>query len=119
MIEKPYHPRKHPRHKLLNTFVTNKLGICRLFDLSSGGVSFGCSSSKDIPGRLVIDILDDDGLHLIDLPVERVWAAKNNDLNTATIYDTVVGAKFSDDLSPEQQVTLDQLLEVLSEKILQ
>ncbi len=102
--------RCHHRHKLENTFVVNPQGVYRVFDLSSGGVSFGCSSERDIPERLVIDLVDDKGLHLIDLPIDKVRVAKNEDFNTTSIYATVVGAKFNDDLSSDQRLILNQLL---------
>ena len=66
--------RSSPRHKLINTFVVNQQGVCRVFDLSSGGVSFGYSSKKGIPERLVVDIIDDKGLHLLEAGYYRAGA---------------------------------------------
>lgn len=103
--------RKHERHKLENTFVVNQKGVCRVFDLSAGGVSFGCTSEREIPESLTIDIIDDSGAQLFDMPVETVWAAPNKEMNTASIYEVIVGARFRDDLTPEQQFVLDQLFE--------
>ena len=102
--------RKHYRQKLLNTLVVNKPGRCRILDLSLGGVSFGCIDKSDIPDRLVVDVEDDKGLHLIDLPVERVWVAESHDSNFSEFYDTIVGARFKNPLAPDQQATLNQLL---------
>lgn len=73
-------------------------------------MSFGCIDRRDLPQELVIDIVDDQGFHLPDLPVAQVWSAKNEDINTDRIYKTVVGARFSDELTAEQQATLNQLL---------
>lgn len=102
--------REHPRHKLVNTFIVSEQGVYRVFDISKRGMSFGCIDRRDIPEELFIDIVDDQGFHLPDLPVAKVWSAKNKDLNTDRIYKTVVGAKFSDELTTEQQSTLNQLL---------
>ncbi len=104
-------PRKHSRQDLNRTLVLDDQGTCRVFNLSLSGVSFGCAGYRDIPERLIIDIVDDKGLHLLDLPIHRVWSAKNPDASTAGIYDTIVGAKFRGDLSPHQQSALNQLLE--------
>jgi hypothetical protein len=107
--------RQHSRHKLNNTFVVNQSGVCRVFDLSSGGFSFGCTSNREIPEILVVDIVDDKGLHLLDLSVKTIWAAKNEDLNTASIYEIIVGAAFKNDLSSEQQSALERLLTFLKD----
>lgn len=112
-------PREHRRQNLSNTLVVDHQGTCRVFNLSSSGVAFGCTGYRAIPERLIIDIVDDKGLHLLDLPINRVWAAKNQDISTAAIYETVVGAKFSDDLSPDQQSALNQLLEFFNKNSLQ
>ncbi|WP_459947577.1 hypothetical protein [Desulfocastanea catecholica] len=104
----------------MNTFVVNRQGIYCIFDIGSGGVSFGCSSERDISERLVIDIADDKGLHLLDLPINKVWVAKNTDFCSTSICDTVVGAKFDTNLmTPDQQSTLNQLMEFLSKNKLQ
>ncbi len=108
--------RKHSRYKLIKTLVVIQHEGVRVFDLSSGGVSFGCPSDKDIPERLVVDIVDDKGLHLLDFPVYIVWIAKNQDPDTVAAYDRIVGAKFNHDLSPDQLSTLNQLLPFLNEK---
>jgi hypothetical protein len=104
-------PRKHYRQDLNRTLVLDDQGTCRVFNLSLSGVSFGCAGYRAIPERLIIDIVDDKGLHLLDLPIHRIWSAKNQDVSTAAIYDTIVGAKFTAELSPNQQSALNQLLE--------
>ena len=107
-----HQPRKHPRYKLANTFVVNKQGVCRVFDLSRGGVSFGCTAEVKIPENWTADIRDDNGAHLPNISMKTVWTSKNNDMNTASIYKIVVGAEFNTDFSPEEQSTLDQLFMV-------
>jgi len=107
-----HQPRKHRRHKLTNTFVVDGHGVCRVFDLSQGGVSFGCTSEVKIPDIWTVDIRDDTGVHLPDISMKTVWTAKNEDMNTASIYQIVVGAEFDKDLSSEEQSILDQLFVV-------
>lgn len=85
-----------------------------MFDLSPGGISFGCTRERNIPETLIVDIVDDSGLHLIDLIVKTVWAAKNTDLSTSSIYEIVVGAEFPNDLSADQRVVLERYLATLS-----
>lgn len=111
MVPDTSDPRKHCRLNLNRTLVLDDQGTCRVFNLSLSGVSFGCAGYRDIPERLIIDIVDDKGLHLLDLPIHRVWSAKNQDASTAAIYDTIVGARFTAELSPNQQFALNQLLE--------
>ena len=115
MQEKTLKARKYPRLRLTDTFVVSQQGACRVFDLSPGGVSFGCTSERRIPEILTVDIVDNMGLHLLDLPLKTIWAAKNKDLCTSSIYEVIVGAKFENDLSPEQQAALNQILHFLED----
>ncbi len=105
-------PRKHPRHKLANTFIVNKDGVCRVFDLSHGGICFGCTSEVEIPDTWIVDIVDNGGTHLPELSMRTVWTAKNQDLNSASIYEIIVGAAFNEDLSPEDRSAFDHLFTV-------
>ena len=115
MTTKQLKNRQHHRHKLSNTFVINEKGVCRVFDLSTGGFSFGCTSRREIPETLTVDIVDNQGLHLLDLSVKTIWAARNEDLNTSSIYEIIVGAKFNNDLSSEQQSALEGLVMILKD----
>ncbi len=100
---------------MTDAFVVNQQGACRVFDLSSGGVSFGCTSEREVPEILTVDIVDNAGLHLLDLPLKTIWAAKNMDRSTSSIYEVIVGAQFNNELSPEQQAALNQLLKLLND----
>ena len=102
--------RQHLRLKAENTFAINQKRVCRVFDLSVGGVSFGCTSDHDITEKTIVDIIDNYDLQLFDIPIETVWIAKNNDMNTNTIYKTMIGAKFKTDLSDDQRSVLGRLL---------
>ncbi len=104
-----HQPRKHSRHKPANTFIVNKQGVCRVFDLSRGGLCFGCTSDTEIPDTWTVDIIDNAGTHLPDLSLRTVWTTKNHDLNSASIYEIIVGAAFNEDLSPEEQSAFDHL----------
>lgn len=115
MHSKQHKNRQHHRHKLSNTFVINEKGVCRVFDLSSGGFSFGCTSGRKIPETLTVDIVDNRGLHLLDLSVKTIWAAKNKDMDTSSIYEIIVGAKFNNELSSEQQSALEGLVMILKD----
>ena len=115
MITNHHETRKYPRHRLTDTFVVNQEAVCRVLDVSSGGVSFGCTSERKIPEIWTVDIIDNKGVHLFDIPVRTVWAGKSKDARTSSIYEMVVGAQFNNNiLSPEQKSALDQLLTFLN-----
>ena len=115
MTSNHHETRKHPRHRLTDTFVVNQEAVCRVLDVSSGGVSFGCTSERKIPEIWTIDIIDNKGVHLLDIPVRTVWAGKSKDSRASSIYEMVVGAQFNSNiLSPEQKSALDQLLAFLN-----
>lgn len=103
--------RRYPRHKLTNAFIVNQKGVCRIFDLSTGGISFGCTSKRVIPETITIDIVDNHGLHLYDLSIKSVWKAENKDMNTSSIYDVIIGAEFHNQLSSEQQMAIKGIID--------
>jgi hypothetical protein len=116
MTSNNHETRKHPRHRLTDTFVVNQEAVCQVLDVSSGGISFGCTSERKIPEIWTVDIIDNKGVHLLDFPVKTVWAGKNKDSKSSLIYEMVVGAQFNNNkLSPEQKSALDQLLTFLKE----
>ncbi len=101
---------------MTDTFVVNQEAVCQVLDVSSGGVSFGCTSERKIPEIWTVDIIDNKGVHLLDFPVKTVWAGKNTDSKSSSIYEIVVGAQFNNNkFSPEQKSALDQLLAFLKE----
>ena len=105
--------RQHLRLKAENTFAINQKRVCRVFDLSVGGISFGYTSDHNITEKTIVDIIDNYDLELFDIPIETVWLAKNNDMNTKAIYKTMIGAKFKTDLSDDQRSALGRLLAVI------
>lgn len=105
--------RKHPRHKVIDTFIVNQESICQIFNLSSEGIAFGCTVGSKIPNTLTVDIFNNAGLHLLNIPLKKVWLASNKELDTSSMYEVILGAKFCEKLSLEQQAALDQIIEFL------
>jgi hypothetical protein len=112
---RPDHPesRRHPRHKIIDTFIVNQESICQIFNLSSEGIAFGCTIDSKIPNTLTVDIFNNAGLHILNIPLEKVWLATNEGQETPSMYEVILGAKFCERLSREQQTALDQILEFL------
>ena len=106
--------RQHLRLKPENTFAISQKRVCRVFDLSVGGLSFGCIDENEIPQESTVDIIDNYGLKLFDLPVETVWTAKNTDMNTGSIYKTIMGVKFKSKLSDDQRSSIGKLISKLN-----
>ena len=84
-----------------------------IFDLSSGGFSFGCINERELPGKWTVDIINDKGVHLWDLPVETVWTKKHNTSSKTSIHSVKVGARFLEDMSTVNKSALKELLEFL------
>ncbi len=105
--------RKYKRLHPENTFVINQQCVCRVFDFSQGGLSFGCTSEREVPDIMAIDIIDDSGLKIYSLPVEIIWVGKNKDINTESIYKMTVGVKFNKKNSYDQQVKLNKLTRLM------
>jgi hypothetical protein len=102
--------RKNLRHKLTDTFVVIREGVCQVINLSSGGFSFGCVNERELPEKWTVDIVNNKGVHIWDLPVRTVWAEKNCQLEKSSIYAVKVGVKFENGLSLEHQSALNELV---------
>ena len=105
--------RKYRRHKLENTFIINQEGVCQVLDLSVEGLSFRCTKDRIFPETLTIDIVNNSGVHIWDLPIKTIWAEKINTHSFSSIHTVKMGAKFHDNLSPEHLYALNQLLGLL------
>ena len=105
--------RKYLRHKPKDTFVINKDGVCQVLDLSSKGVSFGCTKERTFPETWTVDIVNNTGIHIWDLPIKTVWAEKNNTYPSSSIHPVKMGAKFDEKLTSEHLSALTELLEFL------
>ena len=102
--------RKNRRHKLENTFIINQEGVCQVLDLSTEGLSFRCTENRKFPETLTIDIVNNSGVHIWDLPIKIIWSEKINTHSFSSIHTVKIGAKFLDTLSPENLSALNQLL---------
>ena len=102
--------RRNPRRKLDNTFIINQEGVCQVLDLSAEGLSFRCTENRKFPETLTIDVVNNSGVHIWDLPIKIIWVEKINTHSFASIHTVKIGAKFRDNLSPENLHALNQLL---------
>ena len=109
--------RKYRRHKLENTFIINQDCVCQVLNLSIGGISFGCTADQIFTGTWIVDIVNNSGVRIWDLPIKIIWTDKNNTHSSSSIHTVKMGAKFNANLSPEQLYALSQLLERLREDI--
>lgn len=108
--------RRFKRHKLQNTFVVGQEGICQVLDLSADGVSFGCTKLRKFSEISTVDIIDSSGFQIWDLPIETIWAEKNDAYPTSSIHALKMGARFHKDLTNEQISALSQLMQFLEEE---
>ncbi len=111
MISDYRESRKHRRRNVNDTFVVNQENICQIFNLSSGGVAFGCTVASKIPQTLTVDIVDNAGVHLFDIPLKKVWIDTSKKMDTSSMYEVVLGAKFGRKLSHEEQGAIDKILD--------
>ena len=107
--------RRFHRHKLENTFVVNQEGVCQVLDLSVEGVSFGCTRVRKFSEILTVDIIDNSGIQIWDLPIETIWAEKNDAYPSSSIHAVKMGARFHKDLTHEQISALSHLMAFLRE----
>ena len=110
--------RRYLRHKLEDTFVVNQEGICQVIDISPTGISFRCTNVRNFPETLTVDVVNNSGLHVWDLPIKAIWVEKNNADPISSIYALRLGAKFDEDLTPEHLLAITNILSY-SEKDLQ
>lgn len=108
--------RKYRRHKLDDTFIINREGVCQVLDLSSEGVSFGCTKERKFPETWTIDIVNNSGVHIWDLPIKTIWTEKNDAYPSSSIHAVKMGARFHETITSEHLSALTQLLEFLSEE---
>ncbi len=110
--------RRHHRHKLEDTFVINQGGICQVLDLSPTGISFGCTNERKFPETLTVDVVNNTGMHIWDLPIKPIWVEKNNADSFSSLYVSRLGAKFDENLTSEHLSAITSMLNY-SEKDLQ
>lgn len=93
--------RRRQRHEFTNAAIITLKGISQLIDISSGGISFRCRKEQCFSKRWDVDIVDSSGIHLYELPVEKVWESVEEKKKYVSIFTTTVGVKFKR-LSPKQ-----------------
>jgi hypothetical protein len=101
--------RKQERHQYTEAVTLCPEGLSQVIDICSGGISFKCCCERCLITKWKVDIVDSCGIHLQELPVEKVWESVEDKKNDDYIYKTAVGVKFKD-LSPEQASALYQLI---------
>ena len=102
--------RRQQRHKLEDTFVINQEGICQVHDLSPTGISFGCTNERKFSETLTVDIINNTGTSIWDLPIKPVWVEKNNADSFSSIYVARLGAKFDENLTIEHLSAIASIL---------
>ncbi len=105
--------RQDRRYNLPGTFVINANGVGEILNVSHGGLSFGCVKDRELPESLTIDIVNSRGVHIWDIPVEKVWLKRCDSTYHYSIHTTIVGARFTSSLSPDQKAALDELISSL------
>ena len=100
-----------------NTFVLNQRCVCRVLNLSQRGMLFGCSEELAVPDKMAIDIIDNSGLEILNLPIEIIWSSKNNDIYVDSLYKMIVGVKFNIKKNSNQQAKIDQLLRLIDKNV--
>ena len=113
MHPSPLNNRKHRRFQPEDTFVINQQCVCRVFDVSQGGLSFRCVSEREVPETMAIDIIDNSGLKIYKVPVETIWTGRNESIDSESIFKMIVGVKFDDNISSDQQAKLNQLVRLI------
>ena len=110
--------RRYQRHKLEDTFVINQEGICQVHDLSPTGISFGCTNERKFQETLTVDVINNSGLRIWDLPIKPIWVEKNNADSFSSLFVSRLGAKFDENLTIEHLSAIASILNY-SEKDLQ
>ena len=102
--------RRYQRQKVEDTFVVNQEGICQVFDISTTGISFRCTNERQFPETLTVDVVNNSGMHVWDLPIKANWVKKNNADPISTLYVLRLGAKFDENLTTEHLSAITDIL---------
>ena len=71
--------RKHKRFEAPNAIAVNPGNVCRVLNISAGGLSFKYFLAIDFPTNWSLDfIIAESNFQLTQLPVELVWKASGN-----------------------------------------
>ncbi len=104
--------RKHKRTKLRDGVVALSFNsVCKITDISPGGISLQCFGKGKIPEKWSIDILmKGSNLYIEQVPVKLAWNKKVQPI-TGSFFPTgkLIGAKF-EALSKENQAIMANLI---------
>ena len=102
--------RRHKRFEAPKAVAVNLGNVCRVIDISTGGLSFKCFLTIDFPTKWSLDIIiAGSNVQLTQLPVELVWKTLADQSNFLFMPVGNIGVKF-DDLHHSQEEMLDDLL---------
>lgn len=102
--------RKHKRFETPKTIAVNAGNVCRVVNISVGGLSFKYFLAIDFPAKWSLDIIiAESNFQLTQLPVELVWKTPDDQSSFFFIPVGNAGVKF-DDLHQFQEEMLDNLL---------
>lgn len=102
--------RKHKRFETPKAIAVNSGNVCRLVNISTGGLSFKCFLTIDFPAKWFLDIIiAGSNFQLTQLPVELVWKIPADQSSFHFIPAGIAGVKF-DDLHQSQKEMLNYLL---------
>jgi hypothetical protein len=102
--------RKHRRFKTPKAIVVYPGNVCRVLNISTGGLSFQCFLTMDVPTKWSLDIIIAGTNFLLrQLPVELVWKAPADQSNFLFVPVENAGVKFND-LHQSQTDMLDNFL---------
>jgi len=102
--------RKHKRFEAPKAIAVNPGNVCKVLNISTGGLSFQCFLTIDLPTKWSLDIIfAGSNFQLTQFPVELVWKAPADQSNFLIIPAGNVGVKFND-LHQSQAEKLDCFL---------
>ena len=102
--------RKYKRFEAAKAIAVNPGNVCRIIDISTGGLSFKCFLTIDFPTKWSLDlIIAGSNFQLTQLPVELVWKTPTIQSSFLIMSAGNAGVKF-DDLHQSQEEMLDYLL---------
>jgi len=102
--------RKHERFKTSKAVAVNPGNVCKVLNISTGGLSFQCFHKIDLPTKWSLDIIiAGSNFQLTQFPVELVWKAPADQSNFLFMPFENAGIKFKD-LNQSQADMLDSFL---------
>lgn len=107
--------RKIVRHEAIHLLAITERGTGQILDISSDGFSFGCLYPHTFPTEFMVDILGAKGSHIKRLKVRKMWETHSDYLDSAAVFELVVGVEFSE-CTCSQTDELNYLLDTMAEE---